>query len=83
MQIAMRLGAGDIRFAEAARRALQGCIAKLSVHGFQGGVAQSNKREGGPPFQRSSHRVSMQYATGFLAVLLAETRRANRSGGNA
>lgn len=76
LRIATRLGVGEATFPGAARRTLEGCIARLSVHGLLTGVAQSNRREGGPPFQRSSHRVSMQYAMGFLGVLLAETRKA-------
>lgn len=76
LRIAQRLGAAEPGWADAAQRALDGCIARLSPHGFLTGVSQSNKREGGPEFQRSDHRVSMQFGMGFMGVLLGETRRA-------
>ncbi|MCW5966145.1 MAG: glycoside hydrolase family 88 protein [Bryobacterales bacterium] len=75
LRIAQRLGVAEPAWEQAAQRALQGCISRLSAHGFLGGVSQSNKREGGEPFQRSSHRVSMQFAMGLLGVFLAETRK--------
>ena len=73
--IAARLGAAEPAWILAARRALQGCLDRLSLHGFLTGVSQSNKREGGPAFQRSPHRVSLQFGMGLLGVLLAASRR--------
>lgn len=73
--IAARLGAAEPAWSLAARRALQGCLDRLSLHGFLTGVSQSNKREGGPAFQRSPHRVSLQFGMGLLGVLLAASRR--------
>lgn len=81
LRIAQRLGVAESRWAGAAQRALDGCIARLSPHGFLTGVSQSNKREGGPEFQRSSHRVSMQFGMGFLGVLLGETRKSAPAAG--
>jgi unsaturated rhamnogalacturonyl hydrolase len=80
LRIGQRLGIARPTWEQVAQRALQGCIGRLSVHGFLTGVSQSNKREGGPPFQRSAHRVSMQYAMGFLGVLLAESRKQRSAG---
>lgn len=76
LRIAQRLGVAEPGWAGAAQRALDGCIGRLSPHGFLTGVSQSNKREGGPEFQRSDHRVSMQFGMGLLGVLLGETRKA-------
>jgi rhamnogalacturonyl hydrolase YesR len=72
--ISARLGAAEAAWIPAARRALQGCRNRLSLHGFLTGVSPTNKREGGPAFQRSPHRVSMQFGMGLLAILLARGR---------
>lgn len=80
LRIARRMGVGEPSWEGAADRALAGCVNRLSVHGFLGGVSQSNKKEGGEAFQRSAHRVSMQFGMGLMGVLLAETRRQRRAG---
>jgi len=74
--IAHRHSIAEPPWTRAARRALDGCIARLTPHGFLTGVSQSNKREGGPAFQRSPHRCNMQFGMGFLGVLIGESRRA-------
>jgi rhamnogalacturonyl hydrolase YesR len=80
--IAHRLGVADPAWIGSAQHALEGSIARLSPHGFLTGVSQSNKSEGGPAFQRSDHRVSMQFGMGFLGILLGEMRRADRAKGD-
>ncbi|MFN3326722.1 MAG: glycoside hydrolase family 88 protein [Bryobacteraceae bacterium] len=73
LRIARKLRAAEPSWEQAARRALQGCLGRLSPHGFLTGVSQSNKREGGESFQRSPHRVSMQFGMGLLGAFLANS----------
>jgi rhamnogalacturonyl hydrolase YesR len=77
---ARRLGVGEPLWERSALRARQGCVSRLTRHGFLSGVSQSNKREGGETFQRSPHRVCTQFGMGLLGILLGEARSLNVPG---